>query len=485
MQQDGARRPISLKLLLSLTTAAVAVVAVIAATAVLEHNERRVLQVELQSRLALEARNLALLSTDALLTDFPELVLVPLVHDLVERNDELAIAVVVDGRGLVRGHSDARQVGARYESATDLRPVDGGGRLLPDEQLLGDDETIAMRVPIRYRNGQVLGWVVAGQRRDLVDELLAETQRHIGLMAAALAAIGALAAALLMSRLLRPLDAIREGLARIGRGDLERPIGLSSRTELGLLSGTVDTMASHLRASRAEAKAKELEIVDTQRELIATLNHVAEGRSHETSAHTVRVGHMAALLARLAGLDEASVELLRMAAPMHDIGKIGIPDAILNKPGVYDGDERAAMKRHAALGYEMLRHSDRPLLKAAAIVAHQHHEWWDGRGYPQGLRGEEIHIYGRIVAIVDVFDALTCKRVYREPLPWAQALGVLRNGVGEQFDPRLLEIFLANVPEFQALAEAQCDWTPSPRGRDAEEFLATVMRDELEPAPST
>jgi HD-GYP domain-containing protein (c-di-GMP phosphodiesterase class II) len=138
---------------------------------------------------------------------------------------------------------------------------------------------------------------------------------------------------------------------------------------------------------------------------------------------------------------------------MHDVGKIGIPDAILNKPGKFTDEEFEVMKSHAELGYKMLKHSSKSILKAAAIVAYEHHEKWDGSGYPRGLKGEEIHIYGRITAIADVFDALGSDRVYKKAWPLKKILNLFEEEKGKHFDPILTELFLDNLEHFLAAKE--------------------------------
>lgn len=444
---------ISMKVILSTTVALLVVISVAAVALVTERSSRRALEAEMEARLVLEARNLALLSADALLAEYPELTLYPVVREMRGRQSYLTLAVVLDHAGYVRGHVDLQLLGQPDPELDSLQPVPANGRLLPDEQLLGDATTLAVRAPVRHAAGQLLGAVVVGQRRDHVAQALAKTRRQVLGLAAAFGIFGCLIAVVLMGRLLRPVDVLRAGLQRIGAGDLETPITLHDRTELGLLADTMNTMSGQLKASRAEAQAKELEIVRTQHELIQTLCVVVEGRSHETAAHTVRVGQAAALLAQLAGLDDAQAELLRQAAPMHDLGKIAIPDAILNKPGALTPQEFDRMKTHPEVGHRILAQSDRPLLKAAALVARDHHERWDGRGYPQGLRGESIHVYGRIVAICDVFDALTSDRVYRPAMPASKALAIMREGRGTQFDPQLLDLFMASVDRFQSIAE--------------------------------
>lgn len=145
--------------------------------------------------------------------------------------------------------------------------------------------------------------------------------------------------------------------------------------------------------------------------------------------------------------------MLKQASPMHDIGKVAIPDAVLNKPGRFDAEERRIMDTHAVLGYEMLKHSHRALLQAAAIVAYEHHEKWDGSGYPQCLSGEAIHIYGRITALADVFDALGSDRVYKKAWDDERIFVLFKEERGKHFDPQLVDIFFEHLDEFLTIRE--------------------------------
>ena len=204
-----------------------------------------------------------------------------------------------------------------------------------------------------------------------------------------------------------------------------------------------------------------LEVIETQKEIIQTLGEVVETRSQETANHVLRVGKMAHLLALKAGLNSEAAGILRMAAPMHDVGKVGIPDAILNKPGKLTADEYRIMQTHASIGAEILGKSERPLLRAAATVAGQHHEKWDGTGYPQGLMGDGIHVFGRITALVDVFDAMASRRVYREAMDLGEVLQVIRDGRGTHFDPELTDLFLGHLTEFVGIIRAHPDMSES------------------------
>lgn len=181
---------------------------------------------------------------------------------------------------------------------------------------------------------------------------------------------------------------------------------------------------------------------ESQTEMLQRLAQAAEYRDDDTGQHTQRVGEMAALLARQIGMSEERVALIRRAAPLHDVGKIGIPDAILLKPAKLTSEEFATMKTHAAIGAALLKDGQSPLVQVAEIIALTHHEKWDGSGYPQGLKGEEIPLEGRIVAIVDVFDALTNERPYKKAWLVSEALAEIQRSAGQHFDPRVAGAFL-------------------------------------------
>ncbi len=204
-------------------------------------------------------------------------------------------------------------------------------------------------------------------------------------------------------------------------------------------------LAATYSGNALESAMLHQEIEDTQKEIIFTMAEVGESRSKETGNHVKRVAEYSKILALGLGMDENEAELLRMASPMHDIGKIGIPDAVLKKPGKLTDEEFDIMKSHSAVGYQMLKNSRRRILKTAAIVAHEHHEKWNGRGYPRGIKGEEIHIFGRITAIADVFDALGSDRVYKKAWPLEKILNLFKEERGEHFDPRVCDVFFERL----------------------------------------
>ncbi len=199
------------------------------------------------------------------------------------------------------------------------------------------------------------------------------------------------------------------------------------------------------------------ELEETQREVIYKLGEIAETRSKETGNHVKRVAEYSRILAIKYGLDDKETNILFTASPMHDVGKVGIPDAILNKAGKLTADEWDVMQTHSEIGYNILKSSTRPILKAAAIVSYTHHEKWNGKGYPRGLEGEKIHIYGRITAIADVFDALGSRRCYKEAWHLEKILELFKNQRGKHFDPQLVDLFLENLDEFLEIRDRYKD----------------------------
>jgi len=206
-----------------------------------------------------------------------------------------------------------------------------------------------------------------------------------------------------------------------------------------------------------ELMALKIEIEETQREVVFTMGAIGEARSKETGNHVKRVAEYTYLLAKYYGLPEKECEMLKQASPMHDIGKIAIPDAVLNKPGRFNDEERAIMDTHAQLGYDMLKYSNRPLLKMAAIVAYEHHEKYNGTGYPNKKKGEDIHIYGRITALADVFDALGSARVYKPAWSDEKIFKMFKEEKGEHFDPLLIDIFFDKLDEFLEIRDRMKD----------------------------
>ena len=202
-----------------------------------------------------------------------------------------------------------------------------------------------------------------------------------------------------------------------------------------------------------EVKKATASLVAREHETLHLLGKTAEYKDPETGSHVARVAHYSKLLAKELGKNEKFQEIIFYAAPFHDIGKVGIPDAILLKEGHLSENEFMLMKQHATIGYEILKSSKSEYLKAGAVIAFSHHEKYNGTGYPSGLKGETIPLMGRIVAIVDVFDALTSLRPYKQPWMLEAAFEYLEREKGEHFDPEIVECFLKNKEQVNAIYE--------------------------------
>lgn len=221
--------------------------------------------------------------------------------------------------------------------------------------------------------------------------------------------------------------------------------------EINLFNSEIIAHQEMLKKKNEELVALNEEIENTLRETVYTMGVIEEKRSQETANHTRRVSLYSHLFAQKLGLPPKEIDLLTAASPLHDIGKLGIPDDVLLKPGRFTEEERRIMMNHPAIGYDMLKHSRRDILVAAGIIAYQHQEKWDGSGYPQGLEGEEIHIFARIVALADVFDALYSPRVYKDAWTIERVAEWIGEQRGKHFDPQLVDIFLANIDAFVAI----------------------------------
>ncbi|MGC2165488.1 MAG: HD domain-containing phosphohydrolase [Gallionella sp.] len=236
---------------------------------------------------------------------------------------------------------------------------------------------------------------------------------------------------------------------------------LALRASHNKLAGRAEWLAEEVR------KATEL-IVTQERETIFCLAKAAEYRDPETGAHILRMSHYSRHIAQQLGLPVKRQELLLEAAPMHDIGKVGTPDMILLKPGKLSEEEFAVMKHHAVIGYEVLHRSTSPLLQVAAEIAHTHHEKFDGSGYPRGLKSTDIPLFGRIVAVADVFDALTSERPYKNAWSVEEAAQLLRDGSGKHFDPACIDAFFKEFDNVLAIKNRFVDDRVEPRDRASE-----------------
>ncbi|MYN20928.1 response regulator [Rugamonas sp. FT107W] len=261
---------------------------------------------------------------------------------------------------------------------------------------------------------------------------------------------------------------IRHEALRLSANDfLTKPVNfieLNARVGNLLALGRAQRQLAHHAARLAdEVRKATADIAAREREAIYRLSRAAEFRDPETGSHLLRMAAFSELIARNLGLPEDECERILAAAPMHDIGKLGIPDAILLKPGPLDSTELEIMRRHAQIGADILADSASPLLQAGALIAASHHERYDGSGYPRGLAGEAIPLYGRIVAAADVFDALTSARPYKPAWSFAQARSAMEAGCGSHFDPACVAALFRDEAALAAIRQRYDDHHPSPQ----------------------
>lgn len=249
--------------------------------------------------------------------------------------------------------------------------------------------------------------------------------------------------------------------------------------------GTVGMLVARYVAAAAERNAFSRLLEQSQLELIQRLAQAVESRDAETGEHTVRIGLLCHGLALEIGLSAADARLLKHASIAHDIGKIGIPDRILLKPGRLDAGELQQMRTHTAIGARLLAGSSSPLVQLAETIARTHHEWWDGNGYPDGLAGEQIPLAGRICAVVDVYDALVSRRHYKPAWHAEEALRVIENGRGTHFDPAIVDAFIRFAPRLGAELGASYAREDTGAGREPERAPAPGVGARKPPPPGS
>ena len=246
---------------------------------------------------------------------------------------------------------------------------------------------------------------------------------------------------------------IIQNIDKIENGKYDQTTILNRPDELGEISLAMKNMAGSIKDGIHQIESLSDEIINTQKEIIYTMGEIAETRSKETGNHVKRVAEYSKILALKLGLSLEEAEMLKLASPMHDIGKVGIPDEILNKPGKLTPEEFEIMKNHAQMGYDMLKHSNKPILQAAAIDSKEHHEKYNGKGYPRGLKGDDIHIFARITVVADVFDALGSDRIYKKAWEDEKIFELFNSEKGEHFDPKVITAFFNSLDEIKIIRE--------------------------------
>ncbi len=265
---------------------------------------------------------------------------------------------------------------------------------------------------------------------------------------------------------------------------MARKTAKQKQKDLDAANRQLTKYADDLNKNVSELKAAYRELQDAYLDTIHRLVIAAEYKDEDTGDHIVRMSRLSALLAEKLGLPPDEVQSIRYAAPMHDVGKIGIPDHILLKSGKLTDQEFDLIKMHTNIGAKILSNSNAKILQVAERIALSHHEKWNGKGYPQGLCGDNIPLVGRIVALADTFDALTSKRPYKEPYPLAIALEIIKKERGQHFDPDLVDVFFENIDEILKIKSetgstgdsSLFDFTLSKRDQDEEKFRNLVLK---------
>jgi response regulator RpfG family c-di-GMP phosphodiesterase len=304
--------------------------------------------------------------------------------------------------------------------------------------------TVQISVPV-VDGGREVG------RLTLVSDTSDLFGRFVGVLAAAAVGsalavvIGLLISVRLQRSITRPLVSLAETMTRIERNhDYSATIEPAADAETNALASSFNSMIHEIQKASGEMASREEEIIHR-------LSRAAERRDTDTGDHIARMAYLCRLVAETLGLDKHVVDALHRAAPMHDVGKIGVPDSILFKAGRLDPDERAAMEKHAEYGYEILRDSNSELIRLAAEIALSHHERWDGEGYPRRLKGEDIPLVGRIAAVADVCDALSSERPYKQAWTLKAVRAYLLEQSGAQFDPACVHALLGRWRDVETL----------------------------------
>jgi response regulator RpfG family c-di-GMP phosphodiesterase len=314
------------------------------------------------------------------------------------------------------------------------------------------------RVGVAFRL-EPLNWTVAVT--ELEDTFFSDIRTiqgaHLWILAVSVALLTTFLS-IFIGYVIRPLERLAGTIGMITEtNDLTQRAQIEVDDEIGTLAYKFNAMVSTLQenyrqlelAGQAEKRARQT-AVEREQETLSLLGSVSDFRDEETGDHLRRIGSLAGLFADLLGLDADRRDLLVNGAPLHDIGKIAIPDAVLLKKGRLTPEEFEVIKRHAALGHALLKDAKSGYLSEGATIALTHHEKWDGSGYPNGLAGEDIPLSGRIVSLIDVFDALTSERPYKEAWPAERAFEAIAEQRGKHFDPRLVDLFVDNFDAFRA-----------------------------------
>ena len=346
-------------------------------------------------------------------------------------DDDIALAHLMCG--ILKRAGCTCTIAESADEARELLARDGFDLVLADMNMPGDSG-LQLIAEVLQKHQDVAAIMITG----VDDTELADEATHLG-------AYG---------YLIKPVSE-SELVINVTNALRRRALEIENRGHRERLTETVKERTTELWKVIQELERSDKDLRKSQEQTIARLAIAAEFRDNETARHIHRMSRYCHLLAREAGESEERAEAIRIASVMHDVGKIGVPDSILLKPGRFTPEEYEIMKQHAEMGFQILSGTGTHLLDLAATIALTHHEKMDGSGYPRGLRGEDIPIEGRIAAVADIFDALTTNRIYRKAYPIGETLEIMKEYQGHKLDATLLDLFLDKLPEVLTIQEEE------------------------------
>ncbi len=377
---------------------------------------------------------------------------VSLIEDMKEASG-MDITVFRNGRSVFTTYVDEK-----LNRVQDLTIAPEMRRLLREEYkltkkilILGRQHLVTF-LPLVDMGGKEIGHISIGIPIDYVDEANRRTFFYLGLLSVGLMVLGSAVGFVITRGIIRPIHQLKDATIAMAQGELGKDVKIEVDDEIGDLARSFNRMSHDLSQAFVNLEKAHQETKHAHLETLFRLAVAAEYKDTDTAAHIRRISDYSEIVAKAMGLPPDEVEIIKFASPMHDVGKIGIPDNILFKPGPLTKDEYEEMKKHTLMGADIFKGTQSRYLEAAGMVALTHHEKFDGSGYPRGLRGEEIHIFGRIVALVDAFDALVSERCYKKAIPVDEVLRILERDIGRHFDPKVYQVFLTVLDDIRKVA---------------------------------
>ena len=359
--------------------------------------------------------------------------------------EDIGYLAILDKNSLVLGHNKLAATGTLFREVPGPPLLKGTGFTVHQVDRYGQ-ASYEFRTPIQFGGSQV-GDIIVGISTSSLVRAKTTARQQILLVSLGVLAFGVLCTFLLSRIITTPIERMKAGVSEISAGNYDVQVKISSRDELGELTRSFNKMTRVIMSQKKHLQNYASNLEESYLSTVQILATALDARDNYTLGHSARVAKLSLLTGQLLGLSNADRKELEMACFLHDIGKIYIPDVIINKTGPLDQQENLIVKEHPELGAEILRLSE-SLHKYIPVVLH-HHEWYNGNGYPHGLKGEEIHIYAQIVAIADAYDAMTTSRPYRSGCSRDEATSEIINCRGSQFNPELTNIFLDALNNYE------------------------------------